>query len=655
MRLRLPIFAALILFLLASLARAEVTRFEEKFRAALGSSGYEKITGTLHFTVAPDHPRNRVIADLALAPVNSAGRVAFSADLVIFRPTSAAAFNNHTALFEVSNRGGKGLLNNFNLAAKANPESDADLGDNFLFRQGYTLVWVGWEFDVPPTPGLLRIDVPVATDHGKTITGPVSALLIVDAPTTTFKVTDLAAYTPADPAFADASLSVRASRTSGTWTPVPRDQWSIRDHTVTLPAGFIPGRAYELTYTAKNPPIAGLGFAAIRDTAAWLKSTPPTSASAPASASTVPPVAPVHHAFAFGISQSGRFLRDFLYHGFNTDEHDRPVFDAVWAHIAGAARLDFNRRWSTPRGLGQTPVTGFPFADTAQPDPVTDTREGLLENSRTSTASTPKIFYTNTSVEYVSGGRVAALVHTDPTGTRDLALPAHVRAYAFAGTQHGPARFPPTKSAHAQQLPNPHDFWWPMRALLPALHAWVTADTPPPLSAIPMIRDGTLVPVAALAFPALPSVTSPRALHGGPRAANPLLARDGAGTPLPLLVSQVDADGNERSGLRLPEIAVPLATYTGWNFRAPAAGSPDELVMLMGSFIPFAPTRAAREAAHDPRPSIAERYRSRADYVAQVEQASQSLVTQRLLLATDVPAIARQAATRWDHLTSSTP
>lgn len=652
MRLRLPILAALVLVLLSTLARAEVTHFEETSRAALGSSGYEKITGKLHFAVAPDHPRNRVIADLALAPVNASGRVEFSADVVIFRPATTAAANNHTALLEVSNRGGKGLLTNFNLGAKANPESDADLGDNFLFRQGYTLVWVGWEFDVPPTPGLLRIQVPVATDHGKTITGPVSALLIVDAPTTTFKVTDVAAYTPADPAFADATLSVRASRTTGTWAPVPRDQWSIRDHTVTLPAGFIPGRAYQLTYTAKNPPIAGLGFTAIRDTAAWLKTTPPTSASAAA----VPPVAAVHHAFAFGISQSGRFLRDFLYHGFNTDERDRPVFDAVWAHIAGAARLDFNRRWSTPRSLGQTPVTGFPFADTAQLDPVTKSREGLLENSRTPTnAPAPKIFYTNTSVEYGGGGRVAALLHTDPTGTRDLALPPHVRAYAFAGTQHGPARFPPTKPTQAQQLPNPNDFWWPMRALLPALHAWVTADTPPPPSAIPLLRDGNLVPASALAFPALPSVASPRALTGGPRAANPLLARDGAGTALPLLISQVDADGNELGGLRLPEIAVPLATYTGWNFRAPAAGSPDELVMLMGSFIPFAPTRAARLAAHDPRPSIAERYESRAAYLAQIEQAARTLVTQRLLLATDVPAIIKQSATRWDHLTSPTP
>ncbi len=642
MRLLRPSFlAALVLFLFTALARAEVTRFDEKSRTDVGTSGYEKITGTLHFAVAPDHPRNRVIADLALAPTNATGRVEFSADFVVLRPKSPSA-SNRTALLEVSNRGGKGLLNNFNLRAKADPVTDADLGDNFLFRAGYTLAWVGWEFDVSPTPGLLRLAVPIATDLGKTITGRVSATFIVDAPATTFTVTDLAAYAPVDPAGADATLSVRTSRTTGTWTAVPHDQWSLRDHTLTVSAGLSPGRAYELSFTSANPPIAGLGFAALRDTAAWLKN--PRAA--------VPPIAPVRHAYAFGLSQSGRFLRDFLYHGFNTDERDRPVFDAVWAHVAGAARLDFNRRWSTPRSLGLTPVTGFPFADSAQTDPVTGAREGLLENPRTSSAApVPKIFYTHTSVEYLGGGRVAALIHTDPTGTKDLALPPNVRAYAFAGTQHGPARFPPTKSAAAQQRPNPADFWWPMRALLPALHAWVATDTPPPPSAYPTFRDGTLVPAAALAFPAIPGVASPRALNGGPRHANPLLARDGgAGTPLPLLVSQVDIDGNELAGLRLPDITVPLATYTGWNFRTPTAGSPAELVMLAGSFIPFAPTRTVRLSAQDPRPSLEERYPSRAAYLERYESATRALVARRLLLADDVPSLLQAAAARWDWL-----
>jgi hypothetical protein len=194
-----------------------------------------------------------------------------------------------------------------------------------------------------------------------------------------------------------------------------------------------------------------------------------------------------------------------------------------------------------------------------------------------------------------------------------------------------------------------------MRALLPTLHRWVTDGTSPPASLYPTFRDGTLVPAASVAFPAIPGVASPRALAGGPRAANPLLPRDGAGAPLPLLLPQVDADGNELAGLRLPEVAVPLATYTGWNFRTPAAGSPDETVMLAGSWIPFPPTRAARAAAHDPRRSVEERYASRADYLARFERAATALVQQHLLLAEDLPTLLREAGARWDRVTAAPP
>ena len=639
MNLRPLLLRALALFATAVLARAEVTGFDLASRTDVGDSGYEKIVGTLHFALDPAHPRNRVIADVGLAPVDAAGRVEFSADVCVLRP-KAPATGNGTALLEVSNRGGKGLLSSFQRGAKSDPVTAADLGDGYLTRQGYTLVWVGWEFDVPPTPGLLHIHVPVATDHGRTITGRVSGLFTVDAPETTFAVTDVAAYPPAEAAAPDATLSVRASRTRGDWSAIPRDQWQLRGHVVTLAAGFVPGRAYQLVYTAANPPVPGLGFAAIRDAAAWLRQ--------PAN-----PVTLVRSVYAFGISQSGRFLRDFLYHGFNTDEHDRPVFDAVWAHIAGAARLDFNRRWATPRSLGLTPVTGFPFADSAQTDPVTGAKEGLLATPRVNDA--PKIFYTNTSVEYAGGGRVAALAHTDPSGTRDLAYPDNVRAYFFAGTQHGPASFPLKQSPAAQELPNPANYYWAMRALLPTLHRWVTDGTSPPASLYPTFRDGTLVSAASVAFPAIPGVASPRALAGGPRAANPLLPRDGAGAPLPLLLPQVDADGNELAGLRLPEVAVPLATHTGWNFRTPAAGSPDETVMLAGSWIPFPPTRAARAAAHDPRRSVEERYASRADYLARFERAATALVQQHLLLAEDLPTLLREAGARWDRVTAAPP
>lgn len=629
------------LCIVATLTRAEVTRVDIRTRADVGSSGYEKLVGKVYFAVDPSHRRNTVIADLELAPVNSAGRVEFTSDFYILRPKDAAK-GNGAAIVEVSNRGGKGLLSNFNRGGKTDPVAEADLGDGFLMKQGFTLVWVGWEFDVPPTPGLLRIEVPIATQRGRTITGEVRAQFVIDAPTKTMLVTDLAAYPPADQAAsAEAKLfawpAAGPSRAHARATLVPRDRWTLSGHRLEIDGGFEPGWRYELVYTAGNPPIAGLGFAAIRDVSVWLKR----------ENSVLPPL---RHTYAFGISQSGRFLRDFLYHGFNTDENERAVYDGVISHIAGAARIDLNRRWATPRSLGRYPVSGYPFADTAQKDGETDLKEGLLENARV--AHVPKIFYTNTSVEYIGGGRVAALVHADPLRERDLPLPESVRFYSFAGTQHGPARFPPPEPTIAQQRANPANYWWLMRALLPAMHEWVTAGTLPPASAYPTLRDQTLVPPARLRTPDLPAFAAIRQLTVmGSRATNPLLSNSGnAMGPLPLWIAQVDADGNELGGIRLPEVAVPLASYTGWNYRAPKAGAPEDLVLLAGSWIPFARTKAERVASNDPRPAIGERYPSRDEYLSRIEKAARALVQRRLMLTEDIPDVVREASTRWDWL-----
>lgn len=632
---------ALCFGLIATLACAGVTRVEIATRADIGTSGYEKLVGKIYFAVDPAHPCNAVIADLGLAPVNAAGRVEFSSDFYVLRPKDPAK-GNGAAIIEVSNRGGKGLLSNFNRGGKTDPITDADLGDGFLMKQGFTLVWAGWEFDVPLTPGLLRIDVPVATQRGRTITGEVRAQFLVDAPTKTMVVTDLAAYPPVDAAaVAAAKLLARApagaSGADPEAKPVPRERWTLSGHKLEMASGFAPGWRYELIYTSSNPPIAGLGFAAIRDVAVWLKS---DNALLP----------PLRHTYAFGISQSGRFLRDFLYHGFNTDENERAVYDGVISHIAGAARIDLNRRWATPRSLGRYPVAGYPFADTAQPDGETGVKEGLLENARVK--HVPNVFYTNTSVEYVGGGRVAALVHADPLRERDLPLPESVRFYSFAGTQHGPARFPPPEPTTTQQRANPANFWWLMRALLPAMHQWVTAGTLPPASAYPTLREKTLVPPSHLNAPDLPAFAAIRRLTvAGSRAANPLLPNSGnVAGPLPLWIAQVDADGNELAGIKLPEVAVPLASYTGWNYRSAAAGAPGELMLLAGSWIPFAGTKAERSARNDPRLSIEERYASRDDYLARIEKAAHALAQQRLLLAEDIPAVTREAAVRWDWL-----
>ena len=615
-------------------ARAEVTRVDVARRVDLGASGYEKIIGTIHFSVDPRDARNTMVVDLDKAPVNAAGRVEFSSDLYILRPKPPRG--NGAALVDILNRGNKIALNGFNRGGSPDPATENDLGDRFLMRFGFTIVWVGWEFDLEDRPMTMRIHVPVATDHGTPISGIVRATFTANAKATTFTVTDLSKYDVSDPDGADSQLTVRGQMLGGRGEPVPRGQWRVSGHTVTLDPGFEPGKTYEVSYRAANPPVAGLGYVAVRDTSSWLKHQPDA-------------LATVQYAYGYGSSQSGRFLRGFLYEGFNTDEHDRQVFDGVIAHIAGASRLSLNERWAKPTGLGTYNATAFPFADASLRDPVSGAQDGLLDNARMG-GHAPKVFYTNTPVEYWGTGRVAALVHTTPDGTADLPLPENVRVYFIAGTQHSPSRFPPEMTS-GQQIDNPVDYWWTMRALLLAMHKWVKEGSAPPPSLYPRLQDHTLVPAASIAFPAIPGVPSPRSLTAGARIGNPYLKGGaGAGAPLPLLVPAVDEDGNERAGIRLPDVAVPLATYTGWNFRKPAIGSPGELVSLLGSSMAFPATRAARDAAKDPRRSIDERYPSQEAYLKRVEQAADALVKAGYLLIDDEPRILQRSSDIWETI-----
>jgi len=626
-------------------ARADVTRVEIAKRADVEGSGYEKIAGTVYFAVNPSDPRNAIIVDVDKAPRNAAGLVEFSSDFYILRPKDGRG--NNSALVEVSNRGGRGLLRQFNRGGpQTDPDTDADLGDKFLMRFGFTLAWVGWEFDVADRPGTMRIHVPVATDRGKTISGIVRAAFIPGSRVNEFVLRDLGHYDAVDPEGSDSQLTVR-SAFLGKGEVVPRQRWHLKGHAVTMEGGFEPGKTYEISYRAENPPVAGLGFAAMRDFSSWLKH------------AAGDPIPAVRYTYAFGASQSGRYLRDFLYEGFNTDEHDRQVFDGVMAHIAGAARIDLNARWSTPIGLGVHSATSFPFADASMKDPVSGVQEGALDNAR-ARAHQPKIFYTNTPVEYWGTGRVAALIHTTPDGAADIVPPDNVRVYFLAGTQHSPGRFPPT-IANGQQADNPVEYAWPMRALLLAMHRWVSIGAAPPASAYPKLSDGTLVKAGAVGFPSIPGVPSPRDLNAGWRVANTIVKTTGfgdflfgagKGATLPLLVPAVDADGNERAGIRLPDVAVPLGTYTGWNFRNPATGSPTELVSLLGSSMYFPATRAARDAAKDPRRSVEERYPSRDQYLAQVEKAADALVARGYLLIDDVPRIVQRASDTWDLVTT---
>ena len=503
---------------------------------------YEEIVGKITFAIDPTDPRNQVITNLDRAPRNAQGMVEATADLMILTPADAER-GNGVALVDIANRGRLSALG-------LNRGGTGPFGDGFLMKEGYTIVWVGWEFDVP-AERQIHIQVPSAE-------------------------------------------------------------------------GF---------------PVGGLGFAAVRDTASWIKH----DSGAPVSA---------EHLVSYGTSQSGRFLRTFLYLGFNTDESGRQVFDGMIPHIAGSSRINLNHPGAMPISLGMFDATSFPFADAPLRDPVTGAVDGTLGNDR-SRENQPKIFYTNTGVEYWGGGRVAALVHSTPDGTEDIELPANIRFYFFAGTQHSPGAFPPPPPGDRQEMGNPIDYWWSMRALLTSLKDWIVDDVEPPPSRHPRLADGNLVAPRQIDFPAIPDVRSPSDRTGGTRVANSSLdggAGSGEGAPLPIFVPEVDVDGNETSGIRHPEVAVPLATYTGWNFADADQGDPNTLVALAGSYIPFPTTQKQREATRDPRRSIEERYRSRQEFLTQIEAEGRKLVDQRYLLADDLAPILERAAEHWDLL-----
>ena len=606
----MPFLSRLLICLVSVTAHAAVVRVDITDRSDIGKAGYEQLTGKLHFEIDPKLPQNAIIADVDLAPVNASGKVSFVADLRLWKPKDDAR-SNGAAWVEIPNRGGKASL----------PAS--------MMEQGFTMLNVGWEFDVAADK--LRLEMPRAKNKdGSPIRGVVSATFTPDKRADEQSLTDLTDYPPVDIEGVESRLIVRDRAAYPEGQEVPRKLWSLQNGRIRLKGGFEPGKTYEVFYLAESPPVAGLGYAAIRDAVAWLKHDPTSPAK-------------VKHAYAFGASQCGRFLRDFVYLGFNTDEQDRLALDGILSHVAGAGRLVLNQRWSTPRAISGYYTASYPFADTAQKDPVSGQSEGILANPRVRHA--PKIFYTNMAAEYWGAGRVGALTHTTPDGKQDIALPENVRSYFFASTSHGAAPFPPTSQVKGSPLANPVNTSPAILALRLAMHRWVTEGLAPPPSVHPKLSDGTLVPVAEVRWPKVPGMASPKAVKAGGRVRNPQLPGGaGEGTELPLLVPQCDADGNDLGGIRMPDVAVPLGTATGWVFRPAAFGSPHEFYLLRGAWVPFAKT----QDANDPRPSLADRYASKDAYLDQVKAAVQKLIEQRFLTTADLDPQLKQASQRWD-------
>lgn len=659
-----------IFFLLASTAFGEVVRIEVESRSDLaegkvfGLAGpYEKLVGKIYFAIDPENSANRIITDIDFAPRNSAGQVEFHSDFFLIKPKDIER-GNGAVLYEVSNRGRKGILSYFNRGTSSlDPQTEADMGDGFLMRNGFTLLWLGWQFDPPVQEGLVRLYAPIATDNGTPIEGLVRSEVVVRESVFDASLSDRnhIAYEVTDPDDPANVMPVRDSA-DGPRQLVPRDQWQfarLEDGQVVpdlsrvyLEGGFEPHKLYDIVYKSADPSLVGLGPAGIRDAISRLKygATPELSI----------PKGAIDRAVAFGTSQSGRFLRTFLFYGFNEDEGHRRAFDSVIAHVAGGGRGSFNHRFAQPSRDGHPflnklyPTDIFPFTDIVQNDPETGMRDGLL--SRVEREFMPKVFYTNSSYEY--WGRAASLIHTTIDGLEDVPLMDNVRIYSFAGGQHGPGRFPPVQTI-GQQLSNPNDYSWFLRSLLLAADRWADDGTPPPANSYPRIANGDLVLPQDLGFPDLPGVGQPAAPHGAYRVNyGPEFATRGIVSieppevisAFPVMVPTVDEDGNETGGLKMPEIAVPLATYTGWNLFRSEAGPEDVLSSMQGSYIPFPRTRADRERDGDPRLSIEERYGSRESYVGLLSEVAMDLIDDSYLLAEDLPRVLRQAERHWDYL-----
>jgi len=650
---------ALAIVLLAAVSQAAVTRIDVIERSDVlggrdfGDSGpYERIIARVHFAVDPTSAANGIIADVTVAPRNAAGLVEFSSDLYMLRPRDGSK-SNGTVLYEVSNRGGKGILALFNLAyGSLDPRTAPEFGDGLLMEQGYTLVWLGWQSDMPDRPGLVRLYPAIA----KGITGIVRSEYVPSEKVPSFPLADRnhRPYPVRNPGDPSVTMTVR-DRGDGPRRVIPRNQWKFSGGNVEMDAGFEPGKFYEVVYQSQDPPLVGLGPAAVRDFISFLKHGGPDAVSIGS------PQTYVQRAIGYGTSQSGRFLRKFLYDGFNRDERGRQVFDGVWAHVGGAGRGGFNHRFAQPSRDGHLmlntfyPTDLFPFSDLPQQDQETGLRQGLLDRARDERV-VPKIFYTNGSYEY--WGRAASLIHSTLDARRDMELPPTTRIYFFTGTQHGPGSFPP-RQEDTQNLSNPNDYRYLMRALLAGLNDWVASGKEPPASAYPRIASKQLVPPSELRFPNIPGAAVPtlwhRAWHAdyGPEfASKGIVTIDPPklGSPFPVLVPQVDSDGNETTGLRLPEIQVPLGTYAGWNLRDPDIGAPDSLYSMVGSFFPLPRTKAERESKHDPRLSIEERYKSRLDYLAKIQSAARGLAASRYLLEYDIPKLVQQATEQWQYL-----
>jgi hypothetical protein len=609
---------------------------------------YVRIKGVARGMLDPEAAANAGIVDLDKAPRNAKGLVDYATDFDILRPKDPLR-GSGILVYDVPNRGAKRIFNLLddipaNDPARTNdPKTREDAGLGFCLGRGYSLVWSGWDPGAPRANSGLGGEFPAALDRGRPIVRRIRDEFHFGTRAPGDGSVRRLSYPAATTDQPAARLTVR-DRESDQRSDIPQDEWEFLDDRSIrlLPPGrnFAPVKIYELWYEATGSKVLGIGYASVRDLVSFFRYKSANRGGIPNPL--ISTMSEIRHALAFGVSQSGRFLRHFLELGMNGDETGQKVFDGVFSHVAGAGKVFANHSFSMP---GRTatqhedrlyPENWFPFSTAKTADPVSGRIAALISGG----ANDPKIIETNSATEYWQKG--ASLMHTDPGLRRDLPLPENSRAYLIAGTQHGGRPGVDPRPGPCVNPRNPHSATPALRALFAALEDWVTTGAAPPPSRVPSLAGGTAVTADQVTMPKVAGF----ALAPG---ANPILPPvdwidpPEAAPPAPYttFVAAVDGDGNEVAGIRLPSIAVPLGTYTGWNVYKT---QPDELADRDGSFIAFAGTRSEREAAGDPRPSLVERYGSRKAYVEKVKEAAAALVADRLLLQADADAFVTAAA-----------
>ena len=674
----LILLSILVLPLDAKVLRVEITSRQDVLGGqSFGNAGpYERIVGKIYYDAPIANWHDSQVVDLENAVNAKDGRVSFSSDFIVIRPKDASK-GNGSMLLEVPNRGGSRIVS---LVDGGDWDLTHSAGDGWLLRNGFTIAAVGWQWDAVGDAAL-RLYAPIAKENGQTITGLLRGDLMPSHGMEEIPLGHLilgriggSEYPVANANDPRNVLTVRDSPDAQR-IAIPRADWQFAhtedgkltpsDRYIHLNSGFQPGKIYEYVYVVQDPVVAGLGFVAIRDFASWSKRSPDA-------------IAPVKRVYGEGISQNGRWLRDYLYQAFNDDEEGLMSLDGVLAHVAGAGRGSFNYRFAQPSRDAQPtssidfPTDIFPFTDQPEGDSelsIKKAKLGLLDRENNE-RGLPRMFFSNTSYEY--WGRAAALIHVAPDPERgsaykhleaggmvDAKISPSVRIYHFTGLQHFSGPFPPRKGTGdlaGQQPQSPLQIQYFWRAMITNMDAWVRSGTPPPPSNYPLIADHTLVAFDQYAFPKIPGVNVPHEANAafrldfGPDWQKGILSREPpiVGRPFPVLVPQVNADGNEQDGVRLPEFAAPLATYAPWNLRDPSIGAPDQRVSFEASWIPFPRTKADRIKSGDPRMSIEERYKDRADYLARYTAALDELIKERWILPEDRAAVLDRGEQEWD-------